>query len=118
MEEAGDAAVEGLVVAVPWFRNAVKSISFTNATEKQWSVKIGWYTASSFDATQVFIKSFKLSPNVSKQTVLLNLPKVKLSAENTSGEELTFDINTREMKRDEKLLKVENGRFVVMPEAN
>ncbi|MEH1786037.1 hypothetical protein [uncultured Nostoc sp.] len=50
--------------------------------------------------------------------VLLNLPKVRLLPENTSGEEVTFDKNTREMKRDEKLLKVENGKFVVMPEAN
>ncbi|MEH1852108.1 MAG: ABC transporter substrate-binding protein [Nostoc sp.] len=117
LQEAGD-AVEGLVVVVPWFRNAVKSISFTNAAENQWGVQVGWYTASSFDATQVFIKSFQSSPNPSKSTVLLNLPKVKLSPENTSGEEVTFDKNTREMKRDEKLLKVENGKFVVMPEAN
>ncbi|MEH2030174.1 MAG: ABC transporter substrate-binding protein [Nostoc sp.] len=117
LQEAGD-AVEGLVVAVPWFRNAVKSINFTNAAEKQWGVKVGWYTASSFDTTQVFIESFKLPPNLDKPMVLLNLPKVRLLPENTSREEVTFDKNTREMKRDKKLLKVENGKFVVMPEAN
>ncbi|QLE39169.1 tetratricopeptide repeat protein [Nostoc sp. C052] len=117
LKEAGD-AVEGLVVVVPWFRNAVKSISFTNATEKQWGVEVGWYTASSFDATQVFIESFKSSPNPYKSTVLLNLPKVRLLPKNTSGEEVKFDKNTREVKRDEKLLRVENGKFVVMPEAN
>ncbi|MEH1823906.1 MAG: ABC transporter substrate-binding protein [Nostoc sp.] len=117
LEGSGD-AVEGLIVAVPWFRNAVKSISFTKVAEKQWGVKVGWYTASSFDATQVFIESFKLSPNPHKSTVFPNLPKVSLSPKNTSGEEVTFDKKTREVKRDQKLLKVENGKFVVMPEEN
>ncbi|MEH2364557.1 ABC transporter substrate-binding protein [Nostoc sp.] len=117
-------AVEGLVVAVPWFRNAVKSIDFTQKAEKQWGVEVGWYTASSFDATQAFIKSFELSSNplsdeyISKATVLANLPKVELSSKKTSGEKLIFDKNTREMKRDEKLIMVKNSRFVVIPEPN
>ncbi len=124
LEEAGD-GVEGLVVAVPWFRNAVKSINFTQKAEKKWLIEIGWYTASSFDATQVFIKSFQLSlnqsqnSNLSKATVWANLPNVKLSADNTSGEELIFEKNTREMKREQKLIRVNDDmKFIVIPEPN
>jgi ABC-type branched-subunit amino acid transport system substrate-binding protein len=111
--QEGD-AVEGLVIAVPWFRNSLKSINFAQKSKKLWGDNIAWHTASSFDATQAFIESFKPSSNISKVTVLENLPNVKLSENNTSGEELVFDKN-REMKRNEKLLMVKNGKFIVIP---
>ncbi|WP_392534694.1 ABC transporter substrate-binding protein [Nostoc sp. C117] len=111
-------ALEGLVLSTPWFPEAPKSKEFAQKAKAQWRGDVNWRTATSFDATQAFIESFKLSPNPSQKTVLKNLPQVKLSSKNTSGEELVFDKNTREMKREEIPIMVKNGKFVVIAEPN
>ncbi len=121
LQEGGD-AVEGLVVAVPWFRDLPKSNSFAQKAEIQWKAPISWNTATSFDATQVFIQVFieslKQSSHLSKATVLDSLPNVRLSSNNTSGEELMFDKNSREIKRKYILIIVRSGKFVVLGEPN
>jgi ABC-type branched-subunit amino acid transport system substrate-binding protein len=105
-------AVEGLVLAVPWFRDAPKSKRFAQEAENQWGGGVSWRTATSFDATQAFIESFKLSPKVSKATVLENLPKINLSSDNnSSGEELKFD-SSREIEKEATLIMVKGGLFV------
>ncbi|QFS48578.1 ABC transporter substrate-binding protein [Nostoc sphaeroides] len=117
LQEGGD-AVEGLVVAVPWFRDAPKSKSFAQKAENQWKAPISWNTATSFDATQIFIESFKQYLPPSKATVLGSLPNVRLSSNNTSGEDLMFDKNSREIKRKYILIIVKSGKFVVLREPN
>ncbi|MCF2150120.1 ABC transporter substrate-binding protein [Desmonostoc muscorum LEGE 12446] len=102
--------LEGLILAVPWFRDAPKSQRFAQEAEKQWGGGVSWRTATSFDATQALIESFKLSPEVSRVTVLKNLPKINLS-ENTSGEQLKFD-PSREINKEATLITVQDGRFV------
>ncbi|WP_375499389.1 ABC transporter substrate-binding protein [uncultured Nostoc sp.] len=117
LEEGGD-AVEGLVVAVPWFRDAPKSKSFAQKAENQWKAPISWNTATSFDATQVFIESFKQSSHLSKATILGSLPNVRVLSNNTSGEKLMFDKNSREIKRKYIMIIVKSGKFVVLTEPN
>ncbi|MFN6538946.1 MAG: ABC transporter substrate-binding protein, partial [Nostoc sp. EkiNYC01] len=102
--------LEGLILAVPWFRDAPKSRGFAQKAENQWGGGVSWRTATSFDATQALIKSFKLSPNVSRVTVLENLPKINIS-ENTSGEQLKFD-SSREINKPATLIMVQDGQFV------
>ncbi|MBX9258969.1 hypothetical protein H1Q63_34470, partial [Desmonostoc muscorum CCALA 125] len=102
--------LEGLVLAVPWFRDAPKSQRFVQEAENQWGGGLSWRTATTFDATQALIESFKLSPNVSRVTVLENLPKINIS-ENTSGEPLKFD-SSREIDKEATLITVQDGRFV------
>ncbi|MBN3870512.1 ABC transporter substrate-binding protein [Nostoc sp. JL33] len=113
-------ALEDLVLSVPWFREAEKSKDFAQTAEKQWGGDISWRTATSFDATKAFIESFRLSlnsSNLSQETVLANLPQVHVSSNDTSGEELMFD-EKREVKREEILIMVHNGKFIVIPKQN
>ncbi|MFN6516312.1 MAG: ABC transporter substrate-binding protein [Nostoc sp. CreGUA01] len=102
--------LKNLILAVPWFRDAPKSKKFAQEAEKQWGGGVSWRTATSFDATQALIESFKLSPEVSRVTVLKNLPKINIS-ENTSGEQLKFD-SSREINKPATLIMVQDGRFV------
>ncbi|MBW4677735.1 MAG: ABC transporter substrate-binding protein [Desmonostoc geniculatum HA4340-LM1] len=102
--------LKDLILAVPWFRDAPKSRGFAQKAENQWGGGVSWRTATSFDATQAFIESFKLSPKVSRVTVLENLPKINIS-ESTSGEQLKFD-SSREINKPATLIMVEDGRFV------
>jgi ABC-type branched-subunit amino acid transport system substrate-binding protein len=84
----GGEAVESLVLAVPWFAQAPQSQDFSQAAEKLWGAQVSWLTATSFDATQAFIKA--LSDNPSRSTVLQRLRSVNLSPGETSGEALQF----------------------------
>ncbi|KYC38203.1 hypothetical protein WA1_38325 [Scytonema hofmannii PCC 7110] len=97
----GGNAVEGLVIVVPWFRKAPQSKNFASEAKQLWSKdgtgdrtedgteKITWRTATSFDATQAFIKSLRSNP--SRATILQELRKINLSAKQTSGDVLKFN---------------------------
>ncbi len=108
--QKGGIAVEGLVLAVPWFREAPQSQKFAVPAEKYWGGGISWRTATSFDATQAFIKS--LSSNPSRKSILQGLRSIKLSPEETSGNELKFTNGQRQSKPI--LVKVEKGQFRVL----
>lgn len=84
-------AVEGLVLAVPWFRDEPNSKKFADKAKNIWRGEISWRTATSYDATQAFIKALSLSSNnPSRQTVLDNLKNRNFSQDETSGNPLTF----------------------------
>jgi ABC-type branched-subunit amino acid transport system substrate-binding protein len=106
--------VEGWILAVPWFRDPEKSKNFANAASTRWGGGVSWRTATSFDATQAFIDSFRISTTISKVTVLENLKNVNLPPNETSGEPLMFDKSSRESQRKATLLKVTNKTFDVM----
>jgi ABC-type branched-subunit amino acid transport system substrate-binding protein len=107
LELSGD-AVEGLILAVPWFRDAPQSKKFALEAKKRWGGGISWRTATSFDATQAFIKT--LSSNPSRATILEGLRKINLSDQETSGDELKFNqLGERQSKAI--LVKVERGQF-------
>ncbi|MFB2923023.1 AAA-like domain-containing protein [Aerosakkonema funiforme] len=84
----GGNAVKGLVLAVSWFD---RDTSYAANAQERWGGNISWRTASSYDATQAFIKA--LSDKASRSTVLENLRKVQLSEQETSGYPLKFESN-------------------------
>ncbi|NER94591.1 MAG: ABC transporter substrate-binding protein [Symploca sp. SIO1B1] len=81
----GGSAVEGLVLAVPWIG---ETSDYAKTAEKRWKGRINWWTATSYDATQAFIKT--LSNDATRETVVEALESVKLSCTETSGEKLRF----------------------------
>ena len=109
---SGGKNVEGLIIAVPWFRETSQAKSFAQKSDKQWGGAISWRTATSFDATQALIKA--LSNNPSRSTVLRGLENVSLSANETSGYPLKF---TPERERDGQsiLLQIKQGQFTMIP---
>ncbi|MDB9310825.1 ABC transporter substrate-binding protein [Aphanizomenon sp. CS-733/32] len=106
---SGGKNVEGLIIAVPWFRETLQAQSFAKKAWQQWGGGISWRTATSFDATWALIKA--LSNNPSRSTVLGRLENVSLSANETSGYPLKF---TPEREREGKsiLLQIKGGQFV------
>lgn len=107
-------SIEGLLLAVPWFRNTESSKNFANIAAKQWGGEVSWRTATSFDATQAFINAFRNSTTISKYTALENLKDVNLTPTETSGETLKFNKSSREIQREAILLQVKNKTFGVI----
>ena len=54
---SGGNNVEGLIIAVPWFRETLQAKSFAEKSARKWGGDISWRTATSFDATQALIKT-------------------------------------------------------------
>ncbi len=116
LREGAD-AVEGLIVAVPWFREAVKAKDFSQKAIKQWGGSVSWRTATSFDATMAFIEAF--SKNLSQATtkdirtkILENLTDVTLDESKTSGYSLRFNEGERQSKPI--LVQVKEGKFILL----
>ncbi|MDJ0734988.1 MAG: ABC transporter substrate-binding protein [Nostocaceae cyanobacterium] len=109
--KSGKNAVEGLTIAVPWFREAPQAQNFAQQAAKQWGGAISWRTATSFDATMAFINSF--SKNANRATILQNLKKVNLPGNQTSGYPLQFQQGERQTKP--VLVEVQGGKFVLLP---
>ena len=97
-----------MILAVPWFREAPQAKNFNLAAEKQWGGEVSWRTATSFDATQAFIKA--LSPNPTRLSVLQRLRQVNIKSNETSGESLKFT-PAGERQSEPILVKVEGGQF-------
>ncbi|MFM6349916.1 MAG: hypothetical protein ACKPFK_32970, partial [Dolichospermum sp.] len=101
--------VEGLIVATPWFRETPQAKDFAQKSEKKWGGGISWRTATSFDATQAFIKA--LSNNATRTNLLEKLPSINLDSNETSGYQLKFT-EEREREGQSILVQVEDGKFV------
>ncbi|BAY88257.1 ABC transporter substrate-binding protein [Tolypothrix sp. PCC 7601] len=113
--QKGKKAVEGLIVAIPWFRDSPNSKNFAQAALKQWGGPVSWRTATSYDATQAFIKTLtNISPNFSRENVLQGLKQVNLSPNETSGEPLKFTDNG-ERQSQPVLVQVKGGKFTLVP---
>ncbi|MFM6200414.1 MAG: ABC transporter substrate-binding protein, partial [Dolichospermum sp.] len=114
--EKGGKNVEGLIMAVPWFEEQPEAKTFAQKARNQWGVNkevdITWATATSYDATQAFIKS--LSASSTRTKVLDSLQNVNLPSEKTSGSPLEFT-SERERKGQAVLVKIENGKFTMIP---
>ncbi|NES19870.1 MAG: ABC transporter substrate-binding protein, partial [Symploca sp. SIO3E6] len=87
----GKEAVEGLVLAVPWFPDeSDQSNNFITTANDYWGEeKVSWRTATSYDATQAFINV--LSSNTSREEVLEKLREIQLKSDETSGGTLEFN---------------------------
>lgn len=106
--------VEGLALAVPWFREAPQAKYFSQAAKQQWLGDISWRTATSYDATQAFIKS--LSSRPSRATILQRLQNLNLSPKGTSEDKLVTSGDDLKFKNGERqskaiLVTIEQGQF-------
>jgi ABC-type branched-subunit amino acid transport system substrate-binding protein len=106
LRSAGE-AVEGLVLAIPWFAGEQNSKEFAQKAMKRWGGQISWRTATTYDATKAFIKALSMSQNPSRQTVLNNLKSLQISQNETSGYPLQFDKGDRQ--QEPVLVKVVKG---------
>ncbi|WP_165790133.1 ABC transporter substrate-binding protein [Cuspidothrix issatschenkoi] len=111
--ERGGKNVEGLIIAVPWFKDQPEAKSFAQRAEKQWGRDISWTTATSYDATQAFIKS--LSGSSTRTTVLDSLKNVNLPMGKTSGSPLQFTPE-REREGQAVLVQIKDGKFTMIPD--
>ncbi|MBC6473830.1 MAG: amino acid ABC transporter substrate-binding protein [Hormoscilla sp. GM102CHS1] len=100
---SGGNAVEGLILAVPWFAQT----TYAQKAEQRWGGQVSWRTATSYDATRALIQSF--SENASRKTVLDNLQYTYLPGSETSGSELQFQ-PTGDRVGEPILVKVRRGR--------
>ncbi|OKH39247.1 hypothetical protein FACHB389_08045 [Nostoc calcicola FACHB-389] len=110
----GGNAVEGLVIAVPWFRDAPEAKSFSQAAKQMWGGEVSWRTATSYDAAQAFINSLSAQP--SRETILQKLRQTDLSARATSGNELKFQKGERQ--NEAILIEVESGKFTCLKQCS
>ena len=109
---SGGNNVEGLIIAVPWFRETLQAKSFAQKSARKWGGDISWRTAISFDATQALIKT--LSNNATRDTVLRGLENVSLTASETSGYPLKFTPE-REREGQSILVQIKQGQFTMIP---
>ncbi|MBE9231073.1 ABC transporter substrate-binding protein, partial [Cuspidothrix issatschenkoi LEGE 03284] len=105
----GGKDLEGLIIVIPWFRETLQAKPFAQASDKIWGGGISWRTATSYDATQAFIKT--LANNPSRTTVLEGLEKVTLNSSETSGYPLKFT-KERERQGESILVQIKDGKFV------
>lgn len=109
--EAGD-AVDGLVLAVPWFAEEPNSKKFADKAEERWKGRVSWRTAASYDATQAFIQALPSDEKPTRQKVLANLQDRKFLQNETSGKPLRFkDGERQEQEQEPVLVKVVKGKF-------
>ncbi|NMG11335.1 AAA-like domain-containing protein [Brasilonema sp. UFV-L1] len=97
----GEAALEGLVLAVPWFTKEPTSETFAKLACERWKGGVSWRTAMSYDATQAFTKALLAaleSKKLSRQTVLEKLKSITVASDETSGDELSFNQGERHKK--------------------
>lgn len=100
---SGGNAVDGLILAVPWFAQT----PYGQKAEKRWGGQVSWRTATSYDATRALIQA--LSENASRDTVMDNLQYTYLPGSETSGSELQFQ-PTGDRVGEPILVKVGRGR--------
>lgn len=78
--EKGGASLEGAVIVSPSLPPA-------------WQQDLNWRVATAYDATQAIIEAIKLSTEVTRSAILENIENVDLSADQTSGFGLKFELN-------------------------
>ena len=105
---AGGEAADGLIIAVPWFAKLSQAENFSKVAIKQWGGQPSWRTATSFDATQAFIKT--LSSDASRSTVLQKLRDLDIAAKETSGNALKFNPQQENEKAEPVLVQVVKSR--------
>jgi ABC-type branched-subunit amino acid transport system substrate-binding protein len=107
----GGKDINGLILAIPWFRETKEASEFTKKSNFQWKSDVSWRTAMSFDATQALIKSLSQVPT--RTSILDRLTTVDLVDTETSGYPLRFTTQ-REREGQSTLVTIENGKFVLL----
>lgn len=115
LEKGGD-AVEGMVLASPCLN---ETSAYTVAATKRWQQKIYWRVATSYDATQAFIKAIRLSndlksndPKKKKEEIFKKMNQIQLPERKTSGFGLNWSkIDNSNVNRKYCLFEVRNREF-------
>ncbi|MEM9272801.1 MAG: ABC transporter substrate-binding protein [Cyanobacteria bacterium P01_F01_bin.143] len=92
---SGAAAVDGLVIAIPWFPI---SQEYAKRAEKRWKGAVNWRTAASFDATLALLKALENDTELTRDLVRQNLRDLNISSSETSGEPLAFSSGERRVE--------------------
>ncbi len=108
--QGGD-TINGLVIAVPWFRETSQAREFSNQANQQWGAPISWRTATTYDATQALIKSLYRYVNPDREKVLSNLKNINLPPKETSGEQLKFTLEKRDRQGEPILVEVKDKKW-------
>lgn len=82
----GGVAIEGMVLAVPWFANT----PYAARANGRWGGRVNWRTASSYDATKA-IASTLSGDSTTRSSVLRGVSNAELEASDTSGLPLEFE---------------------------
>lgn len=81
--EIGKEDVKGMVLAVPWHREADIEAEFTKEADRLWGADVNWRTAMAYDATKVLIAALQQNPTRSGVQKALSSPN--FSAKGASG---------------------------------
>jgi branched-chain amino acid transport system substrate-binding protein len=60
--EIGQKDVEGMILAVPWHREAEPQAEFTKNADRLWGADVNWRTAMAYDATKALIAALQQNP--------------------------------------------------------
>ncbi|WP_196519691.1 AAA-like domain-containing protein [Nostoc sp. WHI] len=76
--KAGGAALENMVVPVPWFAGTPDAKEFADKAKDMWGGQVSWRTATTYNATQAFIEALSASDTPSRSTVLKKLQSMNI----------------------------------------
>lgn len=100
--------LHGMHFTIPWFSKsyANDSGSYAKIAEGKWGGRVGWATATSYDATHVFMQAFaSISSGNSeiRSELKSRIPQVRLQSNYSSGKLVEFE--DRETTREPFILK-------------
>ncbi len=111
--DKGGEAVEGMILVRPCFPPQSK---YMKDAAKRWNEQqVNWRTATSYDATQAFVKALTLSKTKTREDILRQLqsPSFSLSKEETSGFGLKWDLSDHSnANRKYCIVQIKDGKFV------
>lgn len=81
--EIGKQDVEGMVLAVPWHREAEPQAEFTKNADRLWGADVNWRTAMAYDATKALIAALQQNPT--RSGVQKALSATNFSVQGASG---------------------------------
>ncbi|WGV26561.1 caspase, EACC1-associated type [Halotia branconii] len=100
----GKADVNGMVLAVPWYPQAILKHPFAQDAQKLWGGPVNWRTATTYDATKVIIAGLQNSNNREELQKTLHSPG--FSVEGATGK-IQFSQSGDRINNDIFLIKVQ-----------
>ncbi|BAY36397.1 hypothetical protein NIES2111_07230 [Nostoc sp. NIES-2111] len=117
--QQGQADVNGLILAVPWYPEANPQNNFNKNAQRLWGNVLTWRSATSYDATVAVIAGLKQSKT--REGLQKVFRKLDFSAIGATGEIRFVQSGDRYLKNDAILVKIQRDReggykFVVIDE--
>ncbi|MGQ9866214.1 MAG: ABC transporter substrate-binding protein [Pseudanabaenaceae cyanobacterium] len=83
--EMGQAAVQNLVVAVPWHIDAKPTTGFVRTSRQQWRGDVNWRTAMAYDAVKAWHRALGLTIPPTRTALVATLQKPGFQAVGATG---------------------------------